>query len=241
MNEERPIRVLLVDDDEDQYVMVDELLSSVDGTPYQLEWAPDFEAGVAAVSHGEHDVYLMDHRLGVRTGLDLLRRAIEGGCTAPVILLTGLGDRDVERDAMRIGAADYIEKDDVTVPLLDRSIRYAMLRAESTRALREEEKRYRRLVEGANVIPWEMSLDEHRFTYVGPQASAILGYSTESWNSPGFCERVIHPEDRERAMSICGMSKDPGHAEVEFRMMTSDGRTVWLRNVANRDTDVDGK
>ncbi len=124
-----PIRVLLVDDDEDDYVIARDLLEEVgEGGAFQLEWVPAYDQGLEAIARGEHDVYLLDYRLGERDGLELLRDALERGCRAPMILMTGQGDREVDLEAMRAGASDYLVKGEIDAPLLDRSIRYAIER-----------------------------------------------------------------------------------------------------------------
>ena len=123
-----PLRVLLVDDDEDDWVLVrDALIESAPGR-YVLEWAATWEDGLVATARGEHDVYLIDYRLGERSGIELIREAVQTGRRAPLILLTGVGDHDVDRSAERVGAADYLVKWRLDGELLDRSIRYALER-----------------------------------------------------------------------------------------------------------------
>jgi len=144
---ERPIRVLLVDDDEDDYVMTRELLSEAGTGAFQLDWVFDFEKAIEAIERREHAVYLLDYRLGERSGLDILRRAGGKSPQSPMILLTGQGDELVDIEAMKEGAADYLIKGQLTSALLARSIRYAMERSKTSQSLRESEERYQRLVE----------------------------------------------------------------------------------------------
>ncbi len=144
---ERPIRVLLVDDDEDDYVMTRELLSEAGTGAFQLDWVFDFEKAIEAIERREHAVYLLDYRLGERSGLDILRRAGGKSPQSPMILLTGQGDELVDIEAMKEGAADYLIKGQLTSDLLARSIRYAMERSKTSQSLRESEERYQRLVE----------------------------------------------------------------------------------------------
>ena len=132
----QPIRVLLVDDDEDDYLLTDELLVEIFGDRLESEWINSYERAVDLLSEKRHDLYLFDYRLGSHTGLELLDAAKAADCTAPAILLTGLGDHDVDLDAMRKGAADYLIKSELTTPLLERSIRYALSHAETQKELR---------------------------------------------------------------------------------------------------------
>ena len=105
---DRPVRVLLVEDDEDDYFLTRELLQDIPGEAYVLDWAADYDAGLEAVCRGGHDVYLLDYRLGTRTGVELLLTARARGCVGPVIILTGQGERESDLEAMRAGAADYL-------------------------------------------------------------------------------------------------------------------------------------
>ena len=144
---ERHIKVLLIDDDEDDYVMTRDLLSEIKGGGYHLDWVADYATGLATISHCAHDVYLLDYRLGEHNGLDLLHEAVASGCRAPMILMTGQGDHEVDVEAMKAGAADYLIKGQVESSLLGRSLRYAIERTQALAALRESEERFQRLVE----------------------------------------------------------------------------------------------
>ncbi len=144
---DRPIKVLLVDDDEDDYVMTRELLSEVGRGAFQLDWVFEYETAIEAIERHEHCVYLLDYRLGERSGLDILRTVGGKNLQSPMILLTGQGDELVDIEAMKEGAADYLVKGQLTSDLLARSIRYAMERSKASQSLRESEERYQRLVE----------------------------------------------------------------------------------------------
>ncbi len=103
--------ILLVEDDEEDYLIIRDLLSEIQETKHALEWVPTFDAALDALAHRAHDVYLVDYRLGERDGLELLRHAQSQGCAAPIILLTGQGNRDVDLEAMKAGAADFLVVD----------------------------------------------------------------------------------------------------------------------------------
>src|SRR6267378_2467264 len=102
--EGRPVRILLVDDDEDDCVVTRDLLSAIERETFELEWVANYAAAVEAIGRRQHDLYLFDYQLGECTGLDLLRQATANGCKAPVILLTGREDRDIDVEAMKAGA-----------------------------------------------------------------------------------------------------------------------------------------
>ncbi len=132
-------RLLLIDDDEDDYVMLRDLLSEVKNQRFQIEWASSAEVGKSKLFQNTYDVCILDYRLGSQTGLDLLREAVSAKIKTPMILLTGYGEQEVDIEAMRIGAADYLIKDQITPLLLERSIRYSIHRAQSVQALLDRE------------------------------------------------------------------------------------------------------
>jgi signal transduction histidine kinase len=133
-----PIRVLLIDDDEDDRFLTEERLDDAPGKPYRLDWTPHYAEGLEAICAGTHDVYLLDFRLGARTGIELLREARARGRSAPVILFTGQALDQTDFEALDAGADDYLEKAGLTSALLDRSIRYAL--AQSRAAAELEQK-----------------------------------------------------------------------------------------------------
>ena len=122
-----PVRVLLIDDDRDDYLLTRDLFAEIPGGRYQLDWMPDYSGGLDAMCGGRHEVYLLDFRLGEKTGLDLLAEARKLGCPhGPVILLTGQSVWELDLAAMESGAADFLEKGRLDATLLERSIRYAL-------------------------------------------------------------------------------------------------------------------
>jgi signal transduction histidine kinase len=123
---DRPVRVLLIDDDRDDYLLTRDLFAEIPGGRYRLDWVSDYDAGLAALCQAEHDVYLLDYRLGEKTGVDLLAQARTQGCAGPVILLTGQNVWEVDLAAMESGAADFLEKGRLDATLLERSIRYTL-------------------------------------------------------------------------------------------------------------------
>ncbi len=126
--DERIIKVMLVEDDEDDYIITHDLLEEIKHVRYDLHWYNNYDDAMEGIEKGIYDVYIFDYRLGDRTGLDLLRYVNEKGIETPVIILTGQDDYETDVEAMRWGASDYLVKGRIEPPLLERSIRYAIER-----------------------------------------------------------------------------------------------------------------
>ncbi len=132
------IRVLLIDDDEEDYLITRDLLDDIPGKRFSLDWVDNYDDGLQRLTRQEHDVYLLDYRLGHRSGLELLTETRPFANQAPVIILTGQGDIEVDELAQQAGAADYLVKSGLRAETLDRSIRYALQHARMLNALKQE-------------------------------------------------------------------------------------------------------
>jgi signal transduction histidine kinase len=134
------VDVLLVEDDEEDYLITKDLLSQLEGTRHVLHWVSDYESALQAARASAYDVCLVDYRLGADNGIDLVRELVAFDDAVPVIVMTGFSDRDVDVEATRAGAADYLVKGEVSPALLERTIRYAMQNHANLQALREKEE-----------------------------------------------------------------------------------------------------
>ena len=126
----QPLRVLLIDDDRDDFLLTQESFADSPAGASRSNGSPTYEAGLEAICAGTHDVYLLDYRLGAKTGIELLNEARGRGCSGPVILLTGQGQSSTDLDALHAGADDYLEKGGLTPSLLERP---CVTRSPSTR------------------------------------------------------------------------------------------------------------
>ncbi len=131
------LRVLLADDDQDDYLITRDLLLGIESERFRLDWVPTYHAALEAIELNNHDLYLFDYHLGEGDGLDLLSKAVARGCKAPIILLTGLDDWETDTRAIKAGAADYLVKGQLDSRHLERSIRHAMERKRAKEELGE--------------------------------------------------------------------------------------------------------
>ena len=144
----KPVSVLLVDDDEDDYILTRDIFADIPKSEnYKLSWVNNYEEAINAMLKSHYDIYLVDYRLGKYTGLDLLHEAIKSNVDEPIIILTGKGDAKVDEDALETGAADYLVKDQISPYAIERSIRYALKHKRALKALRESENKFRIIFE----------------------------------------------------------------------------------------------
>lgn len=119
-------KILMIDDDEEDFMIVRDIINEINHHKYTIDWASSYEEGLKLISEKQHDIYLVDYRIGALTGLELIKKAIEIGCDAPLIIQTGQNDLEIDTKVMKAGAADFLVKGTLSAESLERSIRYSI-------------------------------------------------------------------------------------------------------------------
>lgn len=128
---EKNISVLLIDDDEDDFLITQRVAKRIPDSRFKLEWCSSFDAAKEQIAAHRHDIYLVDYKLGEHTGFDLLKLAEPEKRQEPFILLTGANDKTIERQAVELGASDFLVKGSFDAELLSRSLNYALGRKQA--------------------------------------------------------------------------------------------------------------
>ncbi|MEJ1239490.1 ATP-binding protein [Chryseolinea sp. T2] len=170
------IRVLLVEDDEDDFILAKEYLSGIDTFEFEVDWEQNLDKASKRALNKSYDIYLVDYHLGGGNGLDLVRFLHDHHILAPAIILTGQDNLKVDIDASRSGAADYLVKNELNSSLLERSIRYALSQARIIRELNEKERKYRSLFE-RSIDPILLATKSLELTDVNDSFVNVFGYS----------------------------------------------------------------
>ncbi len=127
------IRVLVIEDDEDDFILVSDVIEEIDTLNVSIERAASAELGRQALERNECDLCLLDYNLGATNGISLLREAHELGFEAPIIFLTGSRDKELDAMALEAGAVDYVFKGELEANRLSTAIRYALARRDTER------------------------------------------------------------------------------------------------------------
>ncbi|MCW3463124.1 hybrid sensor histidine kinase/response regulator [Chitinophaga nivalis] len=167
--------ILMIDDDEDDFFLVNALLQDISPDQYILKWVSSYKEALAAIETRTHDLYLVDYRLGAHTGIDVLHHFRNLGYKAPVILFTGKGDYLIDKEAMLAGASDYLVKSEINAALLERAIRYTLDKFGHLNAIEKSEKRYFSIFEKSNDLIL-LADCEHKIVAANPAALQVLGY-----------------------------------------------------------------
>jgi diguanylate cyclase (GGDEF)-like protein/PAS domain S-box-containing protein len=231
--DEEIVRLLIVEDDEDDYLITRDLLQDAGQLTVAVDWASSYEDALAAILEQGHDVYLIDYRLGERTGLELIREAFAARPVAPVIMLTGQPRGKIDLEATALGATDFLTKQGLRADDLERSIRHAMSQ--------QRAERHATAARASDDGMWEWDLTTD-LLYLSPRWNAILGLGEEGREvPPGEWFALVAPDDvvRLRNKIEAHLAGQTPSLECEFRMCHRDGSWRWVevQGVATRDVD----
>lgn len=218
------IKVLLVDDDEDDYILVRDWLGEFQLGECELEWLDNYQIAQDVITCNRHDIYLFDYRLGAENGLELLRFSIECGCSSPIILLTGRGDRDIDIEAMKAGAADYLEKSQLNAPFLERSIRYALERKQTEQKIREQAA----LLDVATDAIFVRDLD-NKILYWNKAAESLYGWKKNEAIGKKTIELWREKKISQIQLALNTLVKN-GSWEGEFNQITKFGKEITVES-----------
>ncbi len=135
MNTGSTIKVLIVDDDEDDLYLITDALKQVVNNRYDITTASSALLAMRELSLNSFDVIFSDYRLGAVTGIDFINGVRSAGIDTPIILLTGISDQLVDNAALKAGSSDFISKTSLNPDVLDRSVRYSLAHGNRQRLL----------------------------------------------------------------------------------------------------------
>lgn len=224
------IRLLLIEDNKADAVLLRELLSEVEHTTFELSHVQRFTQALDLLPRIDFDLILLDLSLPDSHGLNTLVRLHQHIPDIPIVVLTGLNDEEIAIHALREGAQDYLVKGHFDGHLLGRSVRYAIERHQAFEALRESQERYALAARAANDGLWDWNLRTNEI-YYSPRWCLMLGYEeSEIGNSPEEWFDRVHPSDREPTRLAIEIHQQgrTDHFEHEYRIRHRNGTYRWM-------------
>ncbi|MEE8410259.1 MAG: diguanylate cyclase [Myxococcota bacterium] len=235
------IKVLLVEDNPADARLVQEYLDQCRPESYDMHCASRLATAVECLRGEKFDVLLLDLSLPDSGGLETVTVAQAAAPGLPIVVMTGTEDEGLAQGALQSGAQDYLVKGAATPSVIQRSIRYAISRAQTLRALQASEERYALAAKATQDGLWDWSLEDGTI-YFSPRWKEMLGLEdAEIGDDPGAWFGLIHADevDRVRAELDAHIQGRTSHFESEHRMRHWDGSYRWVltRGLAVRNGD----
>lgn len=221
------IKILIIDDDEDDYFIIADYIKEIDGTKFIIEWCNNYQSAVEKFKSKAYDIYFVDYRLGNETGLELLKDAIRLQCDAPIILLTGKGNKAIDIEAMKSGATDYLIKSELNTEKLERCIRYSLDRAASLKTIKESENKYRNLFAGSKdalfIADKNLLLKE-----VNQTALQLFNCTSAELHSRTLYDFISNESPTEKIRNALQENKNINEIEIEIENCGKEKKTCIL-------------
>jgi len=224
------VKILLIEDDEDDALLAREYLSEIETYQFLITWEPDLANAKKAMLQGDHDIFLIDYRLGSENGLELISFVQGNDVFTPAIVLTGQGDMEVDRVASRMGAADYLVKAELSSSVLERTIRYALSHATIVKELNEKEKKYRLLFE-RSVDPIFLATRNFKLMDGNHSFLKFFGYSLGELSSVALENIFLQASDFENFKSVLKTTEQVKDLEVTLLTKSSEPKVCFLNGV----------
>ncbi|GFO54657.1 hypothetical protein GMSM_16640 [Geomonas sp. Red276] len=234
----KPLRVLIVEDSEDDALLLVFELRRGDYSPIFTR-VDGVETLAKALKEERWDLVISDYVLPGFSGLEALRMVRGSGLDLPFIIVSGKIGEDTAVNAMKEGANDYLIKGNISrlVPAIEREMQEAEVRKkrrEAEAALIRSERRYKRLVAAVTDYIYTVTLREGQVvnTSHGPGCLTVTGYSSgEYQENPFLWYQMILEEDRPAVTRLTEEIR-AGHdiPSLEHRIRHKDGSLRWVIN-----------
>jgi len=232
-----PIRILIVDDDEDDFFIIREYINKIEGQHFITDWCHLYDEASKMICAGKYDLYFIDYRLGAKTGLELIQESVKNNCEEPLILLTGNGNRKLDMEAMVSGAVDYLVKGELNTEKLERCIRYSLERGSSLKALKASERKFRNFFERSKDVVF-VADEELLFTEVNNTSFSLMDYERTELLSKNLYSLLANNNDADSIRQQLAASG--GVLDKEVELLTKNGEKKYCILTLSREADITG-
>ncbi len=223
--------VLLIEDNLGDARLVSDHLSGRFGPHGAMLQAPTLAAGLDVLRREPVDLVLLDLGLPDSHGLQGYFAVHRQAPDTPVLILTGEDDDEQAAEALRVGAEEYLPKQQANSVTLVRAMRHAIERSKQRQGMRESESRMRALVDAAGEGVLQLD-SQGRVLYLNAWASQMLGLPADGTGStPGnrpvaFLD-LVRPADHSAAQTLLGTPMGR-RSSCELGLLRPDGARCWV-------------
>ncbi len=217
------LRILIVEDDEDDFLLINDYIKHLRAWKCEVKWIFRYDEAIEELTTNQYTICFSDYRLGAKNGIDLIKDIQARNCNTPVILLTGKGNYEIDIEATKAGAFDYLIKADLDEDKLERTIRYTLERMSNLQKLKDSERKYRNIFEKSKDIVFIATIDTSLVT-VNYAVTDILEISVEESIGQKLMSFFSNEAQADAFMETLQEDGEVENYEVELR--TADNSTV---------------
>lgn len=221
------IKILIIDDDQDDFIITSEYIRHIPNTNFTIDWCSKYKLALDHMCNGHYNLYFVDYRLGAKSGVDLLKEALVNGCEDPIILLTGKGNYEVDIEAMQLGAVDYLIKTELTIEKMERSIRYALDRSATMKALKANERKYRSIFEKSKDIVF-ITDESLNFKDINETVVSMLSYAKDEVLGMNLLDLIDQAQHRKYLQQSIQSRREVNDWEVVLNTKNGERKSCIL-------------
>jgi len=121
--DELKVLILLIEDNKDFVKLVQVYLQRYEKDKFEIVWRENHADAIAILNERkDFDIILMDYFLPGKNGLEITKELLERKINIPVVFLTVNKDFDLALDVMKLGVADYLVKEEISSPVLPKTV-----------------------------------------------------------------------------------------------------------------------
>jgi PAS domain S-box-containing protein len=228
MTHSESLRILVVEDNPGDFFLVGEYLKE---GPWQLSisHAQRLSDGISQSRFNQFDLVLLDLSLPDSSGIEGVRRMLQTLNQVPLVVLTGMEDERYGVESMQLGAQDYLVKDQLNAPMLNKAIRYSIERARVRRIMSKQDRLFRVLTENSPTAKALMR-PEGTFIFCTSSVRSVIGYDADDLLGKNARE-IIHQEDIPELQAVIDLvlANPDKQPDLELRVKDSDGGYRWFQ------------
>jgi PAS domain S-box-containing protein len=228
------IKVLIIDDDEDDFLITSDLIRQIPENNFKIDWCYNYNQAIGSIKSSAYDIYFVDYRLGAKTGLDLLKEAHKFQCQEPIVLLTGKGNKLIDVEAMQTGATDYLIKSELSVEKLERCIRYSLERSNSLKKIKSNERKYRNIFEHSKDAVFIVD-EKLVFQDMNNATTKLLGYTKNELKQMSIYDLLANKDLIHIFKKAATGEEITDDLEVELLTKDKDIRNCIVSNTNEKD------
>ncbi|MBC7887731.1 MAG: response regulator [Ferruginibacter sp.] len=221
------LRILVVEDDEDDFILISDYFKNITAWKFEIKWVQRYADALEELCNNQYTLCFCDYRLGAKNGIDLIKDVLAKNKATPIILLTGKGNYNIDIEATRAGAFDYLIKADLDEDKLERTIRYTLERFNNLQKIQESERRYRSIFEKSKDIVFIASPDT-TLTTINYAVNDILNFSVEDCAGKKLTAFLKNPADIDYFTSRVNIDGEVDNFEMEFVTANKEIKTCLI-------------
>jgi PAS domain S-box-containing protein len=220
------IKILIIGNNYDNKYVIKELLENITNIRYKLAYETSLDTTLKRLEKEKFDCIILDPNLSNNFGSNVVKNILDQNSEIPIVIFATIDDEDIATQFLHEGAQDYLIKDKINDETISRSILYAIERKKVENGLRDNERRYRNIVNTILEGLW-ITDKEGVTTYINKQLAKMLGYRKEDILNKPFFNFVDEPL-RNNAKQFFERRKQGIKDRYDFRFVKKDGSILWV-------------